>query len=92
MGERASVSLHHAQFASDFECAVLLDIARTRILKAQEYFTRAHQLTDWSEPNVKWSLATMNAFDAERARENAPRVIHPGKGAHWAAKRAAQAA
>jgi len=91
-GNRATVLEHHAQFATGQERDALLYDAMREIEEARWHFTWVHQRADYSEPEVRVSKATMEAFAAVRAAENAPRPIHPGKGAHWAAKRAAKAA
>lgn len=91
-GNRAAVLEYHAKFAIGFDRDVMLHEAICQVEMARWHFTWVHQRADYSEPEVRLSEATLRAFEAERARENAPPAIYPGKGAHWAGKRAAKAA
>ncbi len=91
-GNRALVIEHAAQFAVDEEREKLMRLAQVQTETAQAFFTLAHRNADYSEPDVRLSNETWRAFEAERGRAAKEQPIYPGKGAHWAAKRAAKAA
>lgn len=91
-GNRALVLEHESQFLTGHDRNQRRDAARLQTMMAQHHFIHAHRHADHSEPEVRLSQATMDIFAAARAAEKAAPVTHPGKGAHWAAKRAAKAA
>lgn len=81
-GNRAGVHEYRAQFATGQERDAMLFAAMCEVEMARWHFAWVHQHADYSEPDVRLSEATLRAFESERAHENAPRAIYPGKGAH----------
>ena len=91
-GIRAAFLTQQAEFLTGAEREARLEAAELQIETARHHFTHAHRHADYSEPEVTLSNETWRAYEAEREAAKAKPVVHPGKGAHWAAKRAAQAA
>ena len=76
-GQHSDVLICQAQFLTGADRIRKMDEAVHLTTLAQGYFSSAARFTDYSEPEVRVSKATMEAFAAVRAAENASRPIYP---------------